>query len=804
MPDAGRDGHAGRHAPARPCQAHGVVDGVRFRHVAGDVVRACDVPGDGRRALSPVGGGQGGADARPAPDDQCERFGFVAHAPPFALTGRDRTRPAVTDSWLHPCSEARWRRSTRRPCRCRTGRLRSSVRGRAASGWLSDSSSRGRRDFVLFEASDGVGGTWRTNTYPGAACDVPSHLYSYSFALKPDWTKTYAAQPEILQYFEDCADRFGIRPHLRPNTRITRRTLGRRQAAVVPHRRRRAPPTKPTCWSAPSARSRRPSLPDIEGLAYLHRPLLPLGALGARARPDGRRVAVIGTGASAAQIVPEVAKSARAGLRLPTHAPMDPAAVGQAVHREAEAAVRPQSASSMRRHRRGDLLGLREHDRLPPRRGGGRAAQGDRAQPHRLPDQGRRAAGQAHPGLPVRLQAHAGLQRLLQGAAARQRRAGHRAHRAGHGRLHRHRRRAATAGRRHRAGDRVPGDRVPGGHRGRRASDGRRLHDDWSEVAHAYLGLTVSGYPNFFMLYGPNTNQGGNSIIVILEAQAAYVLGALRAMRRHRARAVDVRRDVMEAYNRELARGAGGDRVERRLPELLQERQRQDRHPAAPDLPVVRRAGRRASGCGSMSGHEGSGVLRDRGARRVPLRGRARPRARTGRHPDRRRGGQHRGRRHAQPAGRRPGPACRTSSGYQCAGTVAEVGADVRGFAVGDRVVTVGLDGSHAERRAVPEGVRLEDPRRRLDRRGGLRAGPVRHGRRLPLRVRPPAGGRDGADPCRRGRCRHRGHPDGEAGRRARLRHRLERRPPRAAARSSASTRASTTPPTTSSPRRVG
>jgi len=87
---------------------------------------------------------------------------------------------------------------------------------------------------------------------------------------------------------------------------------------------------------------------------------------------------------------------------------------------------------------------------------------------------------------------------------------------------------------------------------------GRRLHDDWSEVAHAYMGLTVSGYPNFFMLYGPNTNQGGNSIIVILEAQAGYVLSALRAMRRRRASAVDVRREVMDAYNHELAEALAG------------------------------------------------------------------------------------------------------------------------------------------------------------------------------------------------------------------------------------------------------
>ncbi len=76
--------------------------------------------------------------------------------------------------------------------------------------------------------------------------------------------------------------------------------------------------------------------------------------------------------------------------------------------------------------------------------------------------------------------------------------------------------------------------------------------------------------------------------------------------------------------------------------------------------------------------------------------------------------------------------------GYQCAGTVAEVGPDVRGFAVGDRAVTVGLDGSHAERRTAARGLRLEDPRRCLDRRGGLRAGALRHGRRLPVRVRAP------------------------------------------------------------------
>ena len=97
----------------------------------------------------------------------------------------------------------------------RTGRWHHRRRARVGSAWPSGWCSRGGATSSSSRRPDGVGGTWRVNTYPGAACDVPSHLYSYSFALKPDWTKTYANQPEILQYFEECADRYGIRPHLR-------------------------------------------------------------------------------------------------------------------------------------------------------------------------------------------------------------------------------------------------------------------------------------------------------------------------------------------------------------------------------------------------------------------------------------------------------------------------------------------------------------------------------------------------------------------------------------------------------------
>ena len=79
----------------------------------------------------------------------------------------------------------------------------------------------GGYDFTIFDRADGFGGTWRHNTFPGAACDVPSHLYSYSFALNPRWTKTYANQPEILAYLETVAAAHGLGSHLRPRTSIS-------------------------------------------------------------------------------------------------------------------------------------------------------------------------------------------------------------------------------------------------------------------------------------------------------------------------------------------------------------------------------------------------------------------------------------------------------------------------------------------------------------------------------------------------------------------------------------------------------
>jgi cation diffusion facilitator CzcD-associated flavoprotein CzcO len=413
----------------------------------------------------------------------------------------------------------------------------------------------GMDDFVLFEASDGVGGTWRTNTYPGAACDVPSHLYSYSFELKPDWTKTYANQPEILQYFEHCADKYGIRAHLCVNTAITVARWDERSGswqlrdAAGEHH-------EATVLVSALGTFNAPSIPDIEGLDSF------AGTCFHSARWDhghdtaGRRVAVIGTGASAAQIVPELVKTVQ-NVALFQRSPswmlprVDKAFSDEEKRRFARSKI------AARRHR---WEIYRAFERNISFRHGDPVADQLKALAlshldYRIKDDELRA--KLTPDYPfgckrtlVTSDFYKAVVRdevdLITEPIARVTPEG-----------------VLTAD-----GNEHPVDTIvlaTGFH----ATDylhgldvtgvgGRRLKDDWAEVPHAYLGMTVSGYPNFFMLYGPNTNQGGNSIIFILEAQAAHVVRALRSMRRRRTPVIDVRRDVMVTYNEQLAEALHG------------------------------------------------------------------------------------------------------------------------------------------------------------------------------------------------------------------------------------------------------
>ena len=164
----------------------------------------------------------------------------------------------------------------------------------------------GRNSFVVFERANDVGGTWRENTYPGCACDVPSHLYSYSFAPNPNWSKAYSPQPEIYRYLRDCVSRFGLRGQIRFETEILdTRWLEER-----------------TCWQLTTQHGQiitarvvvaaigplnRPSVPRLPGLETFAGTAFHSARWNHAYDLRGKRVAVIGTGASAIQIVPEIA-----------------------------------------------------------------------------------------------------------------------------------------------------------------------------------------------------------------------------------------------------------------------------------------------------------------------------------------------------------------------------------------------------------------------------------------------------------------------------------------------------------------
>ncbi|WP_329135182.1 flavin-containing monooxygenase [Streptomyces sp. NBC_00670] len=162
----------------------------------------------------------------------------------------------------------------------------------------------GVTDFVVLERADSVGGTWRDNSYPGCACDVPSHLYSFSFAPNPEWPRTFSGQPHIRAYLEHVADTFGLRPHLRLGTEVKlMRWDGERLRWEI--ETTRGTLTADLVVSATGPLS-DPKIPDIPGLAGFP------GKVFHSARWDhdydlrGKRVAMIGTGASAIQIVPEI------------------------------------------------------------------------------------------------------------------------------------------------------------------------------------------------------------------------------------------------------------------------------------------------------------------------------------------------------------------------------------------------------------------------------------------------------------------------------------------------------------------
>jgi cation diffusion facilitator CzcD-associated flavoprotein CzcO len=184
--------------------------------------------------------------------------------------------------------------------------------GLSGLGAAAQLSRSGLDDFTIIEQSDGVGGTWRDNTYPGSGCDVPSHLYSFSFAPKSDWTRRFAEQPEILSYAEWLVDRFGLASHLMVRTTVEGVTFDeatRRWRVEV-----RGPAGGDELWADTvlfaCGQLNRPWVPELPGLDRFGGPWWHSARWDHGVDLVGRQVAVVGNGASAVQFVPAVVREA--------------------------------------------------------------------------------------------------------------------------------------------------------------------------------------------------------------------------------------------------------------------------------------------------------------------------------------------------------------------------------------------------------------------------------------------------------------------------------------------------------------
>lgn len=406
---------------------------------------------------------------------------------------------------------------------------------------------KGFTDFLIFEKADEIGGTWRDNSYPGCACDVPSHLYSFSFALNPHWTDTFSGQQEIWEYLLSCVTRYGLRPQIRlghevhdaawdePTGRwILSTSRGTYRARVL---------------IAATGPLSEPSVPDIPGLATFQGEVFH----SARWRHDldltGRQVAVIGTGASAIQFVPEIQpKVETLQLFQRTPAWIMPR-LSRRITRLEHAIYR--YVPGAQRLTRTVLYWTRESmgmGFLHPRvnRFGQRLA--ERNLRRQVPDpvlrakltpkyvMGCKRVLLSNDFWPAVTKPNVNL--ITEGISEVRPRG------------------IVTAdGVEHPAdtiilgtGFRVTDSPVMHHIRGR---DGRTLGEAWTPTMRAYLGTAVSGFPNLFFLLGPNTGLGHTSVVLMMESQLKQVIKALRHMRRYGVEAIE---PTPEAQQRDSAR----------------------------------------------------------------------------------------------------------------------------------------------------------------------------------------------------------------------------------------------------------
>jgi cation diffusion facilitator CzcD-associated flavoprotein CzcO len=415
----------------------------------------------------------------------------------------------------------------------------------------------GIETFTIFERSSSPGGTWWDNHYPGCEVDVGSYLYSYSFKQHYPWTRTHATQPELLHYIDEVVDEYGLRPHLRLGTAVE---SARWDESRHVYRVTLASGAVEECHLLISAVGflNTPRYPEWPGLDVFEGPMFHTFRWEHEHDLAGRRVAIVGTGSTATQIVPAIAPEVdhlyvfqrEPGWIIPKgdhdYSPADLAKFRRAVARRRER-IRLFLWLEMANFRRAiHVPGTKVNANLENIcRGFIEAELGER------PDL-RQAVTPNYPfpgKRPIFNRTYfAALKRhnvtLVPRAVSRLTATGI----------------VDAEGEEHQVDvvvlatgfqptNYLASLEITG-------RNGKTLHEVWNGEPEAFLGMTVPGFPNFFMLYGPNTN--GGEIVFFLEHQAAYAVRAATRMMRERVTAIEVRPSIFQAYNRWMQRNMKG------------------------------------------------------------------------------------------------------------------------------------------------------------------------------------------------------------------------------------------------------
>jgi cation diffusion facilitator CzcD-associated flavoprotein CzcO len=406
----------------------------------------------------------------------------------------------------------------------------------------------GYHNVTVFERSAGLGGVWHANTYPGAACDVPSHFYEFSFAPNPDWSRRYAPQPEIKAYLERVVRDEGVESMFRFNSEVRSATWNDRGHWVLDTGTGAhvADVLITACGQLST-----PKYPDIDGLNLFEGPAFHTAKWRHDVDLAGKRVAVVGTGCSAAQVVPAIQpqvatldvyqrspgwtmprmdyeysdRTKRLFRRFPLLQRLDRKSVQAIMEIGAIGMTRrkwmltPLKALGRKRIRDAIADPALQEALIPKDEFGcKRVMVSDDWYPVLAKPNVRVITGGVQRITPQGVVGGDGVERPVDVLVL------------------------ATGFKSH---DFVAPMEI-------RGVGGRLLADEWAETPKAYLGLSVPGFPNMFLLYGPNTNGGTGSVVFIVEAGMTHVLAALAELKRTGTRTIEVRREVADGFHSEI------------------------------------------------------------------------------------------------------------------------------------------------------------------------------------------------------------------------------------------------------------